>query len=161
MNITTKSLDHHGIVAGFYDFLEIGDVIDDAMPKKGHHNLPHSIVVKAMVLNALGFTDSRLYMFSRYFETLPTERLLGEGVKTADLNDDIFGRTLDRIYDSDPTELFMKIVLKAMEKLQFGTQLVHGDTSNFSLFGGYENIDDSPAIEITYGHPKDGRTDLK
>jgi len=161
MNITTKSLDHHGIVAGFYDFLEIGDVIDDVMPKKGPHNLPHSIVVKAMVLNALGFTDSRLYMFSRYFETLPTERLLGEGVKTADLNDDIFGRTLDRIYDSDPTELFMKIVLKAMEKLQFGTQLVHGDTTNFSLFGGYENIDDSPAIEITYGHPKDGRTDLK
>lgn len=82
MNITTKSLDHHGIVAGFYDFLEIGDVIDDVMPKKGPHNLPHSIVVKAMVLNALGFTDSRLYMFS--------------------------SRTLDRIYESDPTELFRK-----------------------------------------------------
>jgi transposase len=34
-------------------------------------------VIKAMILNCLGFTDSRLYLYSQYFENLPVERLLG------------------------------------------------------------------------------------
>jgi hypothetical protein len=62
MLVTTRSLDHHGIVSGIYDELEIGKVIDEVLPKRGQHKLPHSIVIKAMILNCLGFTDSRLYM---------------------------------------------------------------------------------------------------
>jgi len=30
-----------------------------------------------MILKCLGFVDSRLYMYSQYFETLPVERLFG------------------------------------------------------------------------------------
>ena len=44
--------------------IEIGKVIDEVLPKLGQHKLAHSIVVKAMILNCLGFTDSRLYMYS-------------------------------------------------------------------------------------------------
>ena len=73
---TTRSLDHHGIVSGIYDELEIGKVIDEVLPKLGQHKLAHSIVVKAMILNCLGFTDSRLYMYSQYFETLPLKDYL-------------------------------------------------------------------------------------
>jgi hypothetical protein len=43
MNVTTHSLDHHGIVSGTYDELEIGTVIDEALPKFGQHKLDHSI----------------------------------------------------------------------------------------------------------------------
>jgi transposase len=80
MFVITRSLDHHGIVSGIYDELEIGTVIDEVLPKLGQHKLAHSIVTKAMILNCLGFTDSRLYMYSQYFETLPIERLLGPGI---------------------------------------------------------------------------------
>ena len=160
MLVTTRSLDHHGIVSGIYDELEIGKVIDEVLPKLGQHKLPHSIVVKAMILNCLGFTDSRLYMYSQYFETLPVERLLGPGISAADLNDDVLGRTLDEIYEADSTQLFMKLALKMMETVNIKTQLLQCDTTNFSLYGDY-NIDGSSAIEITYGHAKDGRDDLK
>jgi hypothetical protein len=37
---------HLGLVAGIYDALGIGEVIDRALPKTRHHKLPHSIVVK-------------------------------------------------------------------------------------------------------------------
>lgn len=94
MFVTTRSLDHHGIVSGIYDELEIGKVIDEVLPKLGQHKLAHSIVVKAMILNCLGFTDSRLYKYSQYFETLPVERLLGSGISTSDLTDDVLGRTM-------------------------------------------------------------------
>jgi hypothetical protein len=32
------------------------------------HKLAHSIVVKAMILDRLGFVDIHLYMYSQYFE---------------------------------------------------------------------------------------------
>ncbi len=160
MLVTTRSLDHHGIVSGIYDELEIGKVIDEVLPKRGQHKLPHSLVVKAMILNCLGFTDSRLYMYSQYFETLPVERLLGPGISASDLTDDVLGRTLDEIHGVDSTQLFMKLALNMMEIVNIETQLLHCDTTNFSLYGDY-NIDGSSAIEITYGHAKDGRDDLK
>ncbi|AKB59724.1 Mobile element protein [Methanosarcina barkeri 227] len=161
MLVTTRSLDHHGIVSGIYDELEIGKVIDEVLPKLGQHKLAHSIVVKAMILNCLGFVDSRLYMYSQYFETLPVERLLGPVISASDLTDDVLGRTLDAIYEADPTQLFMKLSLKMLEIVNIRTQLLQSDTTNFSLHGDYNYINDGSVIEITYGHAKDGRDDLK
>ncbi len=91
-------------------------------PKQKHHKLPHSLVLKAMVLNALGFVGRRLYMLPSFFEKLPVDRLLGEDVVPSDLNDDVLGRTLDAIYKYDATDLFNEIVLKVMDQLDFETK---------------------------------------
>src|SRR5665811_1796496 len=114
-----------------------------------------------MILNCLGFTDNRLYMYSQYFETLPVERLLGSGISASDLTDDVLGRTLDEIYGADSTQLFMKLALKMMEIMNIKTQLLQCDTTNFSVYGDYKHINGSSDIEITYGHAKDSRDDLK
>ena len=161
MHVTTNSLYHYGIVSGTYDELKIGSVIDEVLPKLGQHKLAHSTVIKAMILNCLGFSDSRLYMYSQYFENLPVERLLGPGIIASDLNDDVLGRTLDAIYEADPTQLFIRIALKTMEIMDIETQLFQCDTTNFSVFGDYQSIDGSSTIEITYGHAKDSRDNLK
>ncbi|KUG19024.1 mobile element protein [hydrocarbon metagenome] len=161
MNISSAIVAHHGIVAGMYDDLGIGQIIDELIPKHGQHKLAHSVVLKAMVLNALGFNERRLYIFPKFFTTLATERLLGPGVIPADLNDDVLGRTLDRIYDYGATDLFLKIVLQVMQNVPFGTQLLHADTTSVSVHGNDDHIDGTPAIQITYGHTKDNRPDLK
>ena len=161
MKLSSAYLGHHGLVAGMYDELGIGSIIDENIPKQGQHKLPHSIIVKAMIINTLGFNERRLYIFPEFFKNVDTERLLGAGVVPEDINDDVLGRTLDRIYEIDPTDLFLKIVLKVMEKVEFGTQLLHADTTSVSVHEEYEHIDGSPAIEITYGHTKDNRPDLK
>jgi len=57
-----------------------------------------------MILNCLGFTDSRLYLYSQYFENLPVERLSGPGVSASDFTDDVLGRTLDKIYEEKEDE---------------------------------------------------------
>lgn len=162
MKITTRSLAHLGLVAGTFKELGIGEVIDTCLPKTRDHNLPHSTALLAMCLNGLGFNESRLYLYPSYFENPPTERLLGEGVLSEHLNDDMLGRTLDRIYEYGCTERFNQIVLQAMKKVQFGTHVLHTDTTNFSLHGKYDNHDpEYETIEITYGYPKDMRWDLK
>ena len=48
-----------------------------------------------------------------------------------------------------------------MEKVSFGTQLLHADTTSVSVHGDYEHIDGSRAIRSRYGHTKDNRPDLK
>ena len=89
MKITTTSLAHLGLVAGIFDEIDTADTIDSAIPKNRGHNIPHSTVIKAMCLNGLGFNESRLYLYAKYFENLPTERLLGDGVLPKHLNDDV------------------------------------------------------------------------
>jgi len=161
MKISSAIVAHHGIVAGMYDDLGIGTIIDEIIPKQGQHKLAHSVVLKAMILNALGFNERRLYIFPKFFTNLATERLLGPGVLPEDLNDDVLGRTLDKIYEANSTDLFLKIVLQVMQNIPFGTQLLHADTTSVSVHGNYEHIDGTPAIQITYGHTKDNRPDLK
>jgi len=163
MDVSTYLIQHLGIVAGIYDLLGIGEVIDRLLPKQRHHKVPHSIVVKAMILNGLGFTGQRLYLFPNFFKTIPVEELLGESITADDLNDDVLLRTLDAIYNYGATELFNEIVLEVMRRYSLKTQLIHVDTTNFSVYGKYENDapDGSDSIKITFGHAKDGRTDLK
>jgi len=101
LDIQSYSLGHLGIVAGIVDALRIGEVIDGAMPKQDSKNLSQSTIIKAMILNGLGFTHQRLYLFPNFFMTIPTEKLLGEGINPSDLNDDVVGRQdLDAIYRS-------------------------------------------------------------
>ena len=163
LDIQSYSLGHLGIVAGIFDALKIEEVIDGVMPKQGSKNLPHSTIIKAMILNGLGFTHQRLYLFPNYFLTIPTEKLLGEGISPSNLNDDVVGRTLDAIYRHGATELFNQIALHVMGQFSLGTQLIHVDTTNFSVYGKYENDapDATDSIRIAFGHAKDGRMDLK
>jgi transposase len=55
----------------------------------------------------------------------------------------------------------MKLALRMMEIVKIKTQLLQCDTTNLSVYGDYQHIDGSSAIEITYGHAKDGRDDLQ
>jgi transposase len=163
MEIMTNAIDHFGIIAGIFDELDIGQTIDRALPKTRQHKANHSTIIKAMVLNGLGFIESRLYFYSNFFMGLPTEKLLGEGITPAHLNDDTLARTLDAIHKYGSTELFSEIALQALSKIKGETHLLHADTTNFSVFGKYEEDapDGTDSIEITFGHAKDNRVDLK
>lgn len=162
-DILAYAVAHLGLVAGIYDALGIGEVIDQALPKTRHHKLPHSVVVKAMILNALGYSGQRLYLFSNFFKTVPVEHLLGKGISADDLSDDVLGRTLDAIHKYGATKLYNEITNSIMRRHSLGTKLIHVDTTNFSVYGKYENDapDSTDSIKITFGHAKDGRTDLK
>lgn len=150
-------LDHLGLVAGCFDELGIADVVDLKLPKKREHKLSHGLVLKAMILNGLGYVDRRLYLCSEFYDKVPCERLLGANVVPEDLNDDVLGRTLDRVYEHGSTELFNDIVFNMMGHLDVPV-LLHVDTTSFSVHGEYGGEGD---VKIDFGLPKDGRWDLK
>lgn len=156
-NVSSKMLDHLGLVAGCFDELGISSIVDARLPKKRGHKLSHGVVLKAMILNGLGFVDRRLYLCSDFYGKVSCERLLGGDVSPIDLNDDVLGRTLDRIYEYGSTELFNDIIFNVMGKLD-APLLLHVDTTSFSVHGEYGGTGE---VMIDYGLPKDGRWDLK
>jgi len=86
-------------MAGTFDKFEMGEVIEKRIPKGRNCNLPTSTIIKAMIILGLGFVDRRLYFAGSYFANWDVEKLLGEGVKAEDLNDDALNRVLDKIHD--------------------------------------------------------------
>lgn len=95
MNIQVKNLDHLGIVAGIIDQIGLVEEIDRQIESHPQQIISTGQVVKAMILNGLGFVSAPLYLFSEFFIGKATEHLLGEGIKPEHLNDDRIGRALD------------------------------------------------------------------
>ena len=92
----SKVLDHLGLVAGMFEELEIGDRIDEQIAQDfEEREVSVGQAVKAMVLNGFGFVQQRLYLTPQFFERVPTERLIGEGVRPEHLNHGVLGRALD------------------------------------------------------------------
>jgi transposase len=81
INGSNVTIGHLGIVAGVFDTLEIGQYIDEVIPKTRHHNITHGTGVKALSLNGLGYNEGRLSLMPDFFEDIATERLLGKGIQ--------------------------------------------------------------------------------
>jgi len=103
--VKSQNLDHH--VAGMYDELGIGKVIDEAIEQDMEkRKVSRGQAMKAMVLNGLGFVNQRLYLFPKFFQDKPVDRLIGKSIDAEDLNEHVMGRALDDIYKYEVTGLY-------------------------------------------------------
>ncbi|OYQ62761.1 IS1634 family transposase, partial [Pseudanabaena sp. SR411] len=90
-----SNLDHLGIVAGMIDEMGIVEEINMRIGRSSREKVSAGVIVKAMLLNGLGFVSAPLYMFGKFFEGKPTKHLLGEGITAEQINDDRIGNVLD------------------------------------------------------------------
>src|SRR5262245_3989218 len=159
----SQVLDHLGLVAGMFDELDIGGIIDQATQQNPEmRDLTVGEAVKAMVLNGLGFINQALYLVPRFFQNKPTYRLISPRVAPDQLNDDALGRALDTLYDYGVTELYSLIAATAATRLGLRPTYLHLDSTSFHVDGRY-NSDEPPAeqvVHITKGYSRDHRPDL-
>jgi transposase len=159
----SQVLDHLGLVAGMFDELGIGNVIDQATQQNPEmRDLTAGEAVKAMVLNGLGFINQALYLVPRFFHNKPTSRLISPRVSPHQLNDDALGRALDTLYTYGVTELYSLIAAHAAERLALVPRFAHLDTTSFHVDGRYNSNDEPEAqvVHITRGYSRDHRPDL-
>lgn len=156
MTLSTKTLDHHGLVAATCRELEIVEIIDRVIKPDVRENLTTGECVLAMILNGLGFTTRPLYITPQFFKDKCLELLIKDGITEDDLNDDKLGRALDKLYDASCDNLFSKIAYHAAGIFKVNTKFQHLDTSVMSMSGAYENDDGMEEVLITYGRPKGG-----
>lgn len=156
-------LDHLGLVAGMFDELGLGDVIDQATQQNPEmRDLTAGEAVKAMGLNGLGFINQALDLVPRFFQNKPTSRLVSPRVTPAQLNDDALGRTLDTLYNYGVTELYSLMAATAAKRLGLVPRLAHLDTTRLHVDGRYNSAEEPEAevIHSTRGYSRDHRPDL-
>ena len=158
--LRVERLDHLGIVAGVCQEIGLAAYVDElAGPSQQQVSVGTATV--AMILNGLGFSNRRLYLVSQFFATKPVEHLLGAEITAEMLHDDCLGRTLDWLYEHDPTALFAGIARQARQRFGVAARQIHVDTTSFSVSGEYEADLDAHTIAVTYGYSRDRRADLK
>ena len=114
--INIVNLDHLGIVAGIIDEMELVEVVNKQVGIRVKETLSPGQVMKAMILNGLGFLSAPIYLFDTFFEGKAIEHLIGKKVTPKQLNDDRIGRNLDKYHQAGTTKLFTAIALKAALK---------------------------------------------
>ena len=167
------NIDHLGIVAGIIDEMKLVEEVDKIVGMKTKEILTPGQVMKAMILNGLGFLSAPLYLFEEFFVGKATEHLIGEGVLPEHLNDDRIGRELDKYYQIGTTKIFTTVAIKAADEFQVESKSIHLDGTSMSVEGEYkkdtEEIEENKletesemkAIEIVHGYSRDKRPDLK
>jgi transposase len=155
-----ERLDHLGIVAGVCKEIGLAQWLDALAPSQ-QRVVSYGTATVAMILNGLGFSNRQLYLVPQFFENKPVEHLLGKGITADMLNDDCLGRTLDWLYEHDPTTLFAGLATRARQIFEVPATRLHVDTTSFAVTGAYPQPEDATTIAITYGYSKDHRADLK
>ena len=165
--LESKVLDHLGLGAGMFEELEIGGRIDEHIAQDfEEREVSVGQAVKAMILNGFGFVQQRLYLAPQFFERVPTERLIGEGVCPENLNEGVLGRALDDLFEYGVTELFRDVAGRAAKKLGLTSQFSHLDATSFSFHGEYDSEEgpegglEDGVIRIQQGYSRDQRPGL-
>jgi transposase len=156
-------LDHLGLVAGMFDELGLGEVLDQATQQDPEMRMVTvGNAVKAMVLNGLGFVNQQLYLIPMVFLNNPTPRWLAPESDANHLNDDTLGRAVDTLYEYGVTELYSLIAATAARRLGLTPTFAPLDSTSFPV-EGRDNSGEAPApqvIHITHGYSRDHRPAL-
>jgi len=67
-DIQVQNLDHLGLVAGIIDELGIVEIINEQVGIAAGGIVSAGVVVKAIILNGLGFVSRPLYLFPNFFQ---------------------------------------------------------------------------------------------
>jgi transposase len=154
--MTITEVCHLPIVKHYAKQINLVDTVDAMVSSQMETSA--GLTVLAMVLDTLS-GRTPLYRLTEFFEDKDTEILLGEGANANDFADHNLGRVLDSIYKVGTQNIFAQLSQNAIGAFQVDTRQVHYDTTSISVFGDYDWTD--PPFNITYGHSKDRRPDLK
>ena len=161
--VSSEHLGHLGLVAATIRELGIIERIDARLElnqKKGGL-VSYGRRVAAMVLNGLGFMNSRLSMTPHFFQDKPVAQLLGAEVGAEQLNDDCLGRCLDKIAEYGVTKLYSEVAFEIAKEKGLLGQRLHLDSTSFVLYGRYEEEVPEGIARPDYGYSKANRPDLK
>ena len=65
--IEVENLDHLGIIAGIIDELRIPEIVNERLGIEAQEKINNGQIVKAIILNGLGFVSRPLYLFPQFF----------------------------------------------------------------------------------------------
>ena len=152
---------HLPLVLGVLRKLEVAQLIESMIPPNPAHVLSNGRGAEALVLAILDGHHA-LYKVGHRLDERGMLPLLQPGLEVTSVHDTRLGQILDALFGANLNQVFSALALKALETYAIATPWIHQDTTTISLYGAYQDVSNARhAPRPAYGHPKDGRGDLK
>lgn len=160
--VRSERLGALGLIAATIHKLGLIEKIDTRLELSENKGsiVSHGRRAAAMILNGLGFMNSRLYMTQNFFADKPVSELLDAKIDASHLNDDCLGRCLDAIAEYGVTKLYSEIAFEVANEQDILGKRMHIDTTSFVLYGRYD-VEPDGGPKPTRGFSKANRPDLK
>ncbi len=153
------------IVNHFLRRLQLEGALETAIPHDDARVLLAPATVLGVVVRHLAIEHRPLYEIAEWAATYAPELLGMNESELALLNDDRVGRTLTRLFDADRASLLTTVVLSMVRTFAIDCTQLHNDSTSITVtgshYGGANTRGEKPVAEVTFGHSKDHRPDLR
>jgi transposase len=149
----------------FYELCRIGEIreIVNEMVKWKENNSKVSpgILIESLVISIL-CGKKALWRLENFWEKQDTDYLFREAeISSEQLNDDAYGRALDKLSEIKMKELIGKVSFAFLRAHNETIERIHIDTTSISVEGEYEKEVLDEEFDVNLGFSKDLRPDLK
>lgn len=159
-SVQTKGVGFAPILKCYFERCNIQNIIDDNVPLDPRRKvLTHGEACVSMI-TAILFQTLQLYRICRFATDTNVLNVILPHIDPCEYFDDRLADTLDAIYDYGIGNLEMSLTRAMILEFEIVNETCHNDTTSGSVYGQY-NKEDAEGINITFGHSKKHRKDLK
>jgi len=145
-----------------YDIIERMNLRQMLLDTVCVHGNEKFYAVDTLILLIINLTLGRqpLYELEQWVQTLDPTCVGHKNLPKGTINDDRFGRALDKLYNADRATLMTRLVLEVVKTFDINLDRIHNDSTTIKACGMYPGRT-KQGFELKKGHSKDHRPDLK
>jgi transposase len=160
-NVQTQAVGFAPILRHYFDRCAIASIIDDHVELDPRRKiLTHGQATVAMI-TAILFQVMQLYRICKFATEKTVLKVLLPQIEANEYFDDRLADTLDALFDAGIGDLDMLLTGNMIDVFKIKSQACHNDTTSVSMYGDADNNRTDQSIQVTFGHSKKHRKDLK
>ena len=160
-NVQTQAVGFAPILLHYFDRCAIANIIDQHVELDTRRKiLTHGQATVAMI-TAILFQVMQLYRICKFASEKTVLKVLLPQIEADQYFDDRLADTLDALFDYGIGDLDMLITGNMIDVFQIESQACHNDTTSVSMYGDANNNKTEQSIQVSFGHSKKHRNDLK
>jgi len=160
-NVQTQAVGFAPILRYYFEKCGIESVIDENVELDPRRKiLTHGQATIAMITGIL-FQVMALYRICKFATEKNVLQVILPMIKPEQYFDDRLADTLDALFDVGIGNLDLLITKQMIDVFKIQSAVCHNDTTSVSVYGQADNNKTDRSIELTFGHSKKHRKDLK
>lgn len=167
VTLSSSSVGALPIVNRILERMKLEEWLSSYLPRPDRRSKITPAAGLAVLLRNILLCREPLYGVGEWADRCAPDLLGLSPEQTPSLNDDRVGRCLDRLFDADRGSMILSLVGHVIREFGVGLDELHNDSTTVTFFGRYEEAQrgarqrGQETLEITWGHNKDHRPDLK
>lgn len=160
-NVQTQAVGFAPILRYYFEKCGIESIIDENVELDPRRKiLTHGQAVVAMITGIL-FQVMALYRICKFASEKNVLQVILPMIKPEQYFDDRLADTLNALFEFGIGNLDLLITKQMIDVFNIQSSVCHNDTTSVSVYGQADNNKTDHSIELTFGHSKKHRKDLK